>query len=165
MPSLLTLPTELRHKLLLEVLPTTLTTSSPLPTQLLTLLTINHQLRLDTLRIIPTWSPTHILTHAYSLPTISIQHASQTYSPKCHHIILNIFATSDAYRIQNTCYCSGPETYSHPEIVASWTRLFAQKPRDASLFQYVKTLALNVTPAPRRYRTGHRLKLNHFVGM
>lgn len=167
MPSLLTLPTELRHKILLEVLPPTLTTSSPLPIQLLTLLTINHQLRLDTVHLIPTWSPTHILTHAYSPHTISISHAGQTYTPKCDHITLDIFATSDATRIQNTCYCSGTATYSHPEIVASWTRLFGQSTPYASLrsLQGIKTLALNVTPAPPHYRTGHRLKLNHFVGM
>lgn len=126
-------------------------------------MTINHQLCLDTLRLIPTWSPTHILRHAGTPRTIPIRHAGQTYTPKCDAITLDIFATADALRIQNTCFCGGTETYSHPEIVAEWNGHFIHSLRYDGLND-IKRIALNVTPAPPHYRTGHRLKLNHFVG-
>lgn len=164
MPTLLTLPSELRQRILTLLLPPKITLNAPLSSQIPDILAISHHLRLDVLQLIPSWSPLVYISHPHQIPDFSIPSITSTstgitYTPKCTRICIDVFHDSDPKRINWTCYCGHLDTRSHPELVAAWMRVVPFLPLNTG----IQEIYIDVTPAPAAKRRGHRLNLNTFI--
>jgi hypothetical protein len=167
MPSLIDLPTELRQRILSLAIdfPDTLTLDKPFPREVLNSLHISFRLRLDTAHLISSWSPIHYISQPAQLNNLPLKPTSITinntiYTPLFHRICLDLFHDSEVDRITWTCYCFGPEKYSHPELIAAWASVVHLLPTDG-----IKQVYLDVTPTPgsRRPGTQHRIITNPFL--
>src|SRR5690242_8054767 len=150
MPSLTQLPTELRHQILLLILPSTNHVESPTPTHYLS--HINRLLRNDMTTITTLWTPTHYISSPSSLTS----RFPPTRGCNLTRICLDLFSTSFLGRILWRFHTQNPTNYTHPELIAAWT--------DAVPFlsSQVREVALDVTPAPAETR--HlRAALDDFV--
>lgn len=150
MSRLTQLPTELRQQILLLALPDTNRIGSP--TQVLRLFHIDKLLREDMATVVALWSPLHYISHPNALSGMP-----RILNWKFDRICLDLFYTSDIKRMVCICYCYGPETWTHPELVAAWADAVPLLPNG------VKEVWLDVTPAPAEKRNKHRLILNHWV--
>lgn len=167
MPSLVDLPTELRQRIVFLAIdfPDTLTLDKPFPRNVLKFLHINYRLRLDTAHLISKWSPIHYISQPTQLtnlpltpPSITIN--TTTYTPRLHRICLDLFHDSEVNRITWTCFCVGPEYYSHPELIAAWASTVHLLPTEA-----IEEVYLDVTPSPNTKRPGtqHRIVTHPFL--
>jgi hypothetical protein len=151
MSRLTQLPTELRQQILLLALPDTNRIGSS--TQVLRLFHIDKLLREDMATVVALWSPLHYISH----PTALSSPMPRTLNWKIDRICLDLFYTSDIKRMACICYCYGPETWTHPELIAAWADAVPLLPAG------VKEVWLDVTPAPAEKRNKHRMILNLWV--
>ncbi|KAH7083805.1 hypothetical protein FB567DRAFT_529951 [Paraphoma chrysanthemicola] len=161
MPSLLTLPPELRRLILSYILPETHslpfpihpTPPSPFPHAIRNILHTNHLLRVDTAHLIGTWSPMWMIPSPVYLTTAnpalngngsqveqsnlatwlpSLTISGVRKTPKLERICLDIWHESDRNRITWTCFCVGEDRWTHHDLVSSWASSISYLPTSTS---------------------------------
>ncbi len=160
MSTLLTVPAELRQSILALCLPDTNHLANPWPPSVLRLFHISSSLRKDMGQVFGTWSPLHYIPRPKNLSNLkaqTIEIDGCVHTPKIERICLDLFHESELNRILWTCFCRGPEFYSHPELIAAWAEAVHLLPKD------VREVFLDVTPAPAKKRFAHRVIVRAFV--
>jgi hypothetical protein len=158
MDILQTLPAELRQRMLALALPDECAWGKSLPRDVLNLVHISHDLRLDMGPILKMWSPMHYIAHAKDVivapgPTITIN--GHAYSPKFERLCLDLFHEAEADCIKNMAFqwpwCT------HQDMVLQWLDAIPHLPKSLS------EIYLDLTPAPPAMRSLHRLIINPHI--
>ncbi|KAF2637085.1 hypothetical protein P280DRAFT_472604 [Massarina eburnea CBS 473.64] len=152
MPNFLDLPTELRQTILLyAVQQETYLSGRTYPKTITSLLQTCISLRNDMPWILSSWAPTWYLTHPSDLPsppTISI--AGTVYKPTITQLCISVFHDSLLKNLRKADWATAYAYVTHAELVQAWHTSISQLPLTG-----IKTIHLDVTPAPGWMRTNH----------
>ncbi|KAL5403381.1 hypothetical protein PMIN03_009909 [Paraphaeosphaeria minitans] len=160
MPAFYDLPTELRQRILALAMPELSLVRKPWPQSMLNLMHINQQLRSDMGFVIDSWSPIHHASHPEDIRRIrdlSLTLCGRRRCPKIERIRLDIFYSSDASVMRDTCYCRHHNYFSEADYWQKWNNAIAKLPSSVS------EVSIDVTPTPAELRNRHELTLNSFV--
>ncbi|KAF2488692.1 hypothetical protein BU16DRAFT_225228 [Lophium mytilinum] len=153
--SFMTLPRELRQRILLLSLPPVIQPAIvpyfSIPAQ--NLLHISRIIRQDMYWVINTYSPCFYLNSPSHLDVFlsslnkDFRILSFDYAPKFAHASLNIFHDAEVETMQWTCYCRGRGMHTHDELVDAWAAAVSSLPSQ------MRTILLDITPAPGPMRS------------
>ncbi|KAF1956238.1 hypothetical protein CC80DRAFT_492501 [Byssothecium circinans] len=160
MPTLLTLPRELRQTILLHaVQQETHLIGRTYPKPILSLLQTCILLRNDMAWVISSWTPTWYLTKPSDLPSPpSITIVGTTYKPTITQITISIFHDTLVKNLKKADWITGYGYLAHPELITAWSASIPSLPKSG-----IRTIFLDVTPAPGWMRSGHSTSLQSLL--
>jgi hypothetical protein len=148
--SFMSLPRELRQRILLLTLPHVIKPAIvpylSLPAR--AILHVNHTIRQDMCWVLNNYSPHFYfntpsdLSHLLSSLTQRSSDAFFDYKPKFEHVAFSIFHDAKVDTMHWTCYCLGRHMHSHDELFNAWAAAVPFLPNQ------VTTITLDITPAP-----------------
>ncbi|KAI0740402.1 hypothetical protein C8Q76DRAFT_191665 [Earliella scabrosa] len=160
MMSILSLPAELRQRILLLSLPDECSVER-LPPSVWNLLHVSRSIRDDMDQIISHWAPTLVVPNPTALPAnlSDLPHSNDASSPtttsplpppprpRLESLRLYLFHDAKIDNILWTCYCHGRYFYTHDDLIKAWTAaLPAFLQGDAA--KELKTIIVDATPVP-----------------